>query len=77
MAVGTVFLNNRSQAVRIPKEAAFPPAVRKVEVHRVGRGLLLTPQDWGIADWLEHGPTLGPGFMADYSQPDPQARDWS
>lgn len=38
-----VFRSNRSQAVRIPKEFAFPEGVDKVIVRRDGKSLVLTP----------------------------------
>lgn len=41
----TIFKSNRSQAVRIPKELAFPDGMKKVFVRRVGKSLILTPVD--------------------------------
>ena len=38
-----VFQNGNSQAVRIPKEVAFPPHVREVLVHREGDRLIIEP----------------------------------
>ncbi len=32
----TLFLTNRSQAVRLPKDVAFPPGVREVSILRDG-----------------------------------------
>lgn len=39
----TVFKSNRSQAVRLPKAAAFPEDVKELRVIKEGRGLLLVP----------------------------------
>lgn len=39
----TVFKSNRSQAVRIPKELAFPESVKQVVVRKQGRSLVITP----------------------------------
>jgi antitoxin VapB len=39
----TVFKSNRSQAVRIPKELAFPDGVKQVVVRKQGRSLVITP----------------------------------
>ncbi len=41
----TIFKSNRSQAVRLPKAAAFPDGVRELRVIREGKGLLLVPAD--------------------------------
>ena len=41
----TIFKSNRSQAVRIPADIAFPDNVKKVIVSRVGKSLTLTPVD--------------------------------
>lgn len=39
----TVFLSNRSQAVRLPKAVALPDDVKRVEVIAVGRTRIITP----------------------------------
>ncbi len=41
----TIFKSNRSQAVRIPKELAFPDDVKKVIVRKVGKSLVITPPE--------------------------------
>ena len=35
--------SNRSQAVRIPKDLAFPESVKQVVVRKQGRSLVITP----------------------------------
>ncbi len=56
----TIFKSNRSQAVRLPKAAAFPDHVKELTVIRDGVGLRLVPTEllWddffsrpGIPDW--------------------------
>lgn len=39
----SVFKSNRSQAVRLPKEFAFPDGVKQVYVRKDGTALVLTP----------------------------------
>lgn len=67
----TVFQSNRSQAVRLPKDVAFPTDVRQVTVLRDGNRRVIVPAD---AVWDEFfdapGIDLGPR-----NQPPPQARD--
>ncbi len=48
MAVGgrtttRVFETNRMQAVRLPKDVAFPDDVRDVAIRRVGRSRMISP----------------------------------
>lgn len=48
MKVGSVFENNRTQAVRLPAETRFDERVKKVSVRIVGNSRILEPlhQDW-------------------------------
>jgi antitoxin VapB len=39
----TIFRLNRSQAMRIPKDLAFPDHVKEVIVRRSGESLIVTP----------------------------------
>jgi antitoxin VapB len=43
MALGSVFENNRTQAVRLPVETRFPEGVKKVSVRVVGVDRILSP----------------------------------
>ena len=43
MALGSVFVNNRTQAVRLPAETRFPEGVKKVLVRVVGLDRVLSP----------------------------------
>jgi antitoxin VapB len=45
MKQAAIFKSNRSQAVRIPKEFAFPEGLDRVVVHREGKSIVLTPPD--------------------------------
>ncbi len=38
-----LFLSNRTQAVRLPKDVAFPPGVEEVEIIREGNRLVIVP----------------------------------
>lgn len=45
----SVFLSNRSQAVRLPKAVALPENVKRVEVIAVGRTRIITrPENRGM-----------------------------
>ncbi len=76
VAESTVFLNNRTQAVRLPKAVAFPEAVKLVDVRVVGNSRVLTPlgQDW--AYWAEQGSDVTADFCVQRDQPEAQVRQW-
>ena len=42
MDVGTVFVNNRTQAVRLPVDSRFPENVKKVVVRTIGKDRVLS-----------------------------------
>jgi antitoxin VapB len=43
MALGSVFENNRTQAVRLPVETRFPEGIKKVTVRVVGLERIISP----------------------------------
>lgn len=43
MSTGSVFINNRTQSVRLPAESRFPDNVKKVSVRVVGQDRILSP----------------------------------
>lgn len=45
MATGSVFENNKTQAVRLPVDSRFPEGVRRVTVRVVGSDRILSPVD--------------------------------
>jgi antitoxin VapB len=66
-----LFQTNRSQAVRLPKEVAFPAGVHEVVVLRDGARRIIVPANAIWDDFFEAaGVDLG-----DRSQPAPPARE--
>jgi antitoxin VapB len=43
MPIGSIFVNNRTQAVRLPAETRFPDHVRNVTVRVRGKDRVLSP----------------------------------
>jgi antitoxin VapB len=43
MSTGSVFVNNRTQAVRLPADTRFPETVKKVNVRVVGKDRVISP----------------------------------
>jgi len=70
MAIGTVYMTNKTQAVRIPKAVAFPDHVKKVEVKVVGDSRVITPVVASWEEWFEgdHGIFADDDFLADRDQ---------
>jgi antitoxin VapB len=51
MATAKLFMNGRSQAVRLPKEFRF--SGDQIRVRRFGLGLLLEPAEIDVDTWFE------------------------
>jgi antitoxin VapB len=67
----TLFQSNRSQAVRLPKDVAFPEGVRAVTIQRDGKRRIITPADQAWDDFFD-----APGVELERGeQPKPQARE--
>jgi antitoxin VapB len=70
----SLFKSNRSQAVRIPKDLAFPEGVKKVTITPVeGGGLLIKPKrpaTW--AEYFRDGPFLAEDFPDDIEDSPPR-----
>ncbi len=45
MSIGSVFINNRTQSVRLPADTRFSNDVKKVTVRVVGQDRILSPVD--------------------------------
>lgn len=43
MSISTVFINNRTQAVRIPAEVRLPEHVKQVTVRAMGKERIIAP----------------------------------
>ena len=63
MSVGTVFINNRTQAVRLPLDVRLPEGVRKVEVRVRGNERILTPVGQTWDSFFLEGPAVSDDFM--------------
>lgn len=70
----TVFRNNRTQAVRLPKDVALPDDVREVDIVAVGDARVVTPAGCTIDFWFDHGPRVSVDFLVDRDQPPAQER---
>ena len=56
-----IFMNNRSQAVRLPKEFQFK--TREVFIRKVGADVVLSPRPSDWSSYLTDAPVASPSFM--------------
>lgn len=65
MAITTVFINNRSQAVRLPAELRLPDGVKKVSVVARGNERIISPLAESWNSFFIDGPVVSEDFMQD------------
>ena len=75
MASSTVFTNNRSQAVRLPKAVAFPEDVHQVDILKIGRSRVIVPQGKRWDDLFLNGPRATEDFLSERKQPAVEERE--
>jgi antitoxin VapB len=75
MTRSTVFVTNRSQAVRLPKSVAFPEDVHQVEIIKLGNSRLICPVGKRWEDLFLNGPRASEDFMSDRADPPAQERE--
>jgi len=73
MEQASVFKNNKSQAVRLPKSVALPDSVKKVDVIPLGKARLITPAGTAWDSWFD-AQGVSDDFMPTRDQPMPQVR---
>lgn len=71
MSKTTLFQSNRTQAVRLPKDVAFPDGVKSVTVLREGNRRVIVPSDASWDDFFD-----APGVdLGARDQPSAQVRE--
>jgi antitoxin VapB len=68
-----IFMNNRSQAVRLPKDFQFK--TEEVFIRKEGTDVVLSPRpsDWSL--YLTEGPVASASFMEGVEDLPPQERE--
>lgn len=74
MFEGAVFKSNTNQAVRLPKAAALPEGVKRVDIVAIGTTRVITPAGGSWASWFD-GPQVSADFMSEREQPEMQERE--
>ena len=68
-----VFMTNRSQAVRLPKEYQF--STREVFIRKEGEDVILSPRPRDWVAYLEGAPVASDGFMSEVEELPVQERE--
>jgi len=74
MEQASVFKNNKSQAIRIPKPIALPDSVKKVDIIPLGNARLIVPAGQAWDSWFD-AQGVSEDFMQTRNQPMPQIRE--
>ena len=65
MSIGTVFVINRTQAVRLPLDARLPEGVHKVKVRVRGNERVITPLGQTWDSFFLDGPSVSDDFLTE------------
>jgi antitoxin VapB len=65
MAISTVFINNRTQAVRLPEEVRLPEDVKRVTVRAIGNERIIAPVENTWDSFFMNDPQVSDDFMAE------------
>ncbi len=63
MAIGTVFVNNRTQAIRLPVDVRLPEGVRKVAIRIKGNERIIAPVGQTWDSFFLNGPAVSDDFL--------------
>ena len=75
MSTGSVFVNNRTQAVRLPAETRFPENVKKVTVRVVGQDRVLSPIENGWDSFFLSEERVTDDFMTERASQEQRERE--
>lgn len=63
MSIGTVFVNNRTQAVRLPVDVRLPEGIQKVEIRARGNERIIAPVGQTWTAFFLGGPKVSDDFF--------------
>ena len=69
MTSSKIFYNNTTQAVRLPKDVAFPLEVTEVDIFIQGETRVIAPKGQSLVAWIQTGPHFTEDFMVERDQP--------
>lgn len=75
MVTSKLFMNNVTQAVRLPKEVAFSSDVHEVDIIMQGEARVIVPKGLLLQWWVKYAPRLSDDFSTEPDLPEPPIRD--
>ncbi|MCC6778957.1 MAG: antitoxin [Hyphomicrobiales bacterium] len=63
-----IFKSNKTQAVRLPKDVAFPEGVREVEIIKIGNSRVISPVGQRWSSFFATGPHVTDDFLIERDQ---------
>ena len=75
MTVTTVFINNRSQAIRLPAELRLPDTVKRVDVRARGAERIISPLGQTWDSFFLDSPQVADDFLETRASQDQPERD--
>lgn len=75
MQQGSVFINNRTQSVRLPAETRFPEGVKKVIVRVVGKDRIISPVENLWDSFFLSGDNVSDDFMTERASQEQTERE--
>ena len=74
MPISTIFINNRTQAVRLPAEVRFPEGVKRVTVRAIGNERIIAPVENTWDSFFMNGLAVSGDFMIERASQ--QQNEW-
>lgn len=75
MSIGSVFVNNRTQAVRLPLDVRLPEGVHKVAIRVKGQERIITPIDQTWDSFFLDGPRVSDDFLPERASQEQAERE--
>ncbi|CAA6828053.1 MAG: VapB protein (antitoxin to VapC) [uncultured Thiotrichaceae bacterium] len=75
MPLGSVFVNNRTQAVRLPADTRFPDNIKKVQVRIMGKDRILSPVENTWDSFFLSPENVSDDFMTERASQQQQERE--
>lgn len=75
MRKATIFMNNRTQSVRLPAEARFDDSVKAVNVRVVGQDRILSPVDNTWDSFFQSESTVSDDFLTERASQEQAERE--
>jgi len=75
MTASTVFINNRSQAIRLPAALRLPDNVKRVDVRARGCERIIAPLEQTWDSFFLNGPPVADDFMQARASQDQAERE--